>query len=77
MTTQKAQARDWRAFSARFKRHRQHRDAVRIGHGTWRAKAYCFERGDKCDTELTLFPDHSGGYRTCKTCGHVYGVGEY
>jgi hypothetical protein len=75
MNRQQAQARDWRAFSARYKRHR--RDRVRVGRGTWRSKPYCFEQGSKCDTVLTLFPDMSGGYRTCKNCGHVYGVGEY
>jgi hypothetical protein len=75
MTGAKAQARDWRAFSVRWKRHQ--RDAVRIHNGTWRAKAYCFEQGDRCATVLTLFPDNSGGYRTCSKCGHVYGVGEF
>lgn len=71
--TQKA--RDFRSFTNRWKRHR--RDNVRIRDFTWRAKAYCFEKGQKCETTLTLFPDGSGGYKTCSKCGHVYGVGEY
>jgi hypothetical protein len=33
----------------------------------------------KCrhDYKLTLFPDASGGTKTCRHCGDSYGVGEY